>query len=218
MAAAPISGLLAASPLVAAGPAGVPIAQDGLGFYGLILWLPAISMCLCGVCAALRVKSKLPAWITVGCLGASFGLTVGLYRAYESPVIIPLLQWLNIQSGQLTLVADFRFYVDSLTLLWMLFVTGIGTLIALYASEYMETDVGKGYSRFFAGISVFLFAMIALVAADNLLMLYLGWEGVGFASYWLIGYYYRKPSAVAAAKKAFIVNRIGDLGLLLGIC
>ena len=217
MAAAPISGLLAASPLVAAGPAGVPIAQDGLGFYGLILWLPAISMVLCGVCAALRVKSKLPAWITVGCLGASFGLTVGLYRAYESPVIIPLLQWLNIQSGQLTLVADFRFYVDSLTLLWMLFVTGIGTLIALYASEYMETDVGKGYSRFFAGISVFLFAMIALVAADNLLMLYLGWEGVGFASYWLIGYYYRKPSAVAAAKKAFIVNRIGDLGLLLGI-
>ena len=76
--AAPISGLLAASPLVPEGPAGFPIAEDGLGFYALILWLPAISMVLCGVCAALRVKSKLPAWITVGCLGASFGLTVGL--------------------------------------------------------------------------------------------------------------------------------------------
>src|SRR5690606_26881460 len=74
-----------------------------------------------------------------------------------------------------------------------------------------------GYARFFAGVSVFLFAMTALVMGDNLVMLYLGWEGVGFASYWLIGYYYTKPSAVAAAKKAFIVNRIGDLGLALGI-
>ena len=99
----------------------------------------------------------------------------------------------------------------------MLFVTGLGTLIALYASEYMEHDVGRGYARFFAGISIFLFAMTALVMGDNLVMLYLGWEGVGFASYWLIGYYYDRPSAVAAAKKAFIVNRIGDLGLALGI-
>src|SRR5690606_21518626 len=102
-------------------------------------------------------------------------------------------------------------------LLWMLFVTGLGAMIALYASEYMEPDVGKGYARFFAGVSVFLFAMTALVMGDNLAMLYLGWEGVGFASYWLIGYYYTKPSAVAAAKKAFIVNRIGDLGLALAI-
>ncbi|MCP3905133.1 MAG: NADH-quinone oxidoreductase subunit L, partial [Planctomycetes bacterium] len=101
--------------------------------------------------------------------------------------------------------------------LWMLFVTGLGTLIALYASEYMESDLGRGYSRFFAGVSVFLFAMSCLVMGDNLLMLYLGWEGVGFASYWLIGYYYQRPSAVEAAKKAFIVNRIGDLGLALGL-
>src|SRR6185436_14860122 len=105
----------------------------------------------------------------------------------------------NHKSGGL--IANFSLYVDKLTLLWMLFVTGLGTLIALYASEYMESDVGKGYSRFFAGISVFLVAMTALVMADNLIMLYLGWEGVGFASYWLIGYYYTRPSAVAAAKK-----------------
>jgi NADH-quinone oxidoreductase subunit L len=98
-----------------------------------------------------------------------------------------------------------------------MFVTGLGTLITIYASEYMEPDLGKGYSRFFAGISVFLFAMAALVLSDNLLMLYLGWEGVGFASYWLIGYYFERPAAVAAAKKAFIVNRIGDLGLALAI-
>jgi NADH-quinone oxidoreductase subunit L len=81
----------------------------------------------------------------------------------------------------------------------------------------MEQDVGKGYTRFFAGVSVFLFAMSCLVMGDNLLVLYLGWEGVGFASYWLIGYFYQRPSAVAAAKKAFIVNRIGDVGLALAI-
>ncbi|MHC4415324.1 MAG: NADH-quinone oxidoreductase subunit L [Planctomycetota bacterium] len=185
----------------------------GPGWAGLILWLPALATALCGVCAALRVKSKLPGWITVGLLGASFVLTLLLLLRYEGPVVIHLLDWIHV----LAFATDFSLYVDSLTLLWTLFVTGLGTLIALYATEYMEADVGRGYARFFAGISVFLFAMIALVMADNLLMLYLGWEGVGFASYWLIGYYYRRPSAVAAAKKAFIVNRIGDLGLALAV-
>ena len=182
-----------------------------------ILWLPALSTVLCGMCAALRVRNKLPAWITVSLLSGSFILTAMLFAGYEQPVTIHLVDWFGITWSDTTFVANFAFYVDRLTLLWMLFVTGLGTLIALYAGEYMEGDVGAGYSRFFAGISVFLFAMIALVMADNLLMLYLGWEGVGFASYWLIGYYYRKPSAVAAAKKAFIVNRIGDLGLALAV-
>ena len=201
----------------------VPVAQatTDFGWAALILWLPALSTVLCGLCAVMKVKSKLPGWITVGLLGVSFLLTLALFFSYDSPVIIHALQWLNISwngdGGAVQFVANFALYVDSLTLLWMLFVTGLGTLIALYATEYMEADVGKGYTRFFAGISVFLFAMTALVLGDNLVMLYLGWEGVGFASYWLIGYYYKKPSAVAAAKKAFIVNRIGDLGLALGI-
>jgi NADH-quinone oxidoreductase subunit L len=115
------------------------------------------------------------------------------------------------------LVANFGFYLDGLSLLWMLFVTGLGALIALYASEYMEHDFGLGYCRFFGAFSLFVFSMLALVMADNLVLLYLGWEGVGLCSYLLIGYFYKKPSAVAAAKKAFIVNRIGDLGLALGI-
>ena len=113
--------------------------------------------------------------------------------------------------------ANFALYIDNLTLFWMLFVTGLGTLIAFYATEYMDEDRGHGYSRFFAGMSIFLLAMSSLVMGDNLIMLYLGWEGVGLASYLLIGYYYTKPSAVAAAKKAFIMNRIGDLGLAIGI-
>ena len=198
---------------------------QGPSWAGWILWLPLISLALCGVCAALKVRSKLPGWITVISLGAAFVVTVLLYlhhRGSEAPMVIELfrwfdLRWMNSNGVSSSFVANFSLFVDSLTLLWMLFVTGLGTLIALYATEYMEADVGKGYTRFFAGVSVFLFAMSALVMAENLVMLYLGWEGVGFASYWLIGYFYRKPSAVAAAKKAFIMNRIGDLGLALGI-
>ena len=194
---------------------------DHLWWGGFILWLPLISLILCGVCWFLRVKSKLPALITVVCLGLSFAVTVALAICYNSDgewVTIRLFEWFDLSWGDgESFIANFTLYVDSLTLLWMLFVTGIGTLIAIYASEYMEHDKGRGYSRFFAGISVFLFAMGALVMGDNLLMLYLGWEGVGFASYWLIGYFYQRPAAVAAAKKAFIVNRIGDLGLAIAI-
>ena len=182
-----------------------------------ILWMPLISLALCGVCAALKVKSKAPALITIICLASSFVLTLMLYFGYEGAQVIPIFDWIQVSWSGGSFIANFALYVDSLTLLWMLFVTGLGTLIAIYASEYMEHDIGKGYARFFAGVSVFLFAMSCLVMGDNLLMLYLGWEGVGFASYWLIGYFYQRPAAVAAAKKAFIVNRIGDLGLALAI-
>jgi NADH-quinone oxidoreductase subunit L len=201
-------------------------AGEGLGWAGWILWLPLISALLCGLCAALKVKGKLPAWITVISLAISSGLVFLLYGRVgdAGPVTIHLFEWISVHWGSgphESLVADFALYVDSLSLFWMLFVVPLGTLIALYASEYMEPDApangGRGYARFFGGVSIFLFAMSCLVLGDNLVMLYLGWEGVGFASYMLVGYYYTKPSAVAAAKKAFIVNRIGDLGLALGI-
>ena len=203
-------------------------ATDGssLSWAGWILWLPLISALLCGLCAALRVRTKLPAWITVASLAASSVLVFMLYgRAQEQgPVLIHLFDWIDLRWGDgahQSFTANFTLYVDSLSLLWMLFVVPLGTLIALYASEYMEPDApingGRGYARFFGGVSIFLFAMSCLVLGDNLVMLYLGWEGVGFASYMLVGYYYTKPAAVAAAKKAFIVNRIGDLGLALGI-
>jgi NADH-quinone oxidoreductase subunit L len=219
-ASAMIMSMLAAS--AGHGPAPVSAASlNGAAWAGWILWLPALSAVLCGLCAALRVKSKAPAWITVGLLGASFLLTFMLFRGYDGRTIIHLFDWFNLhwESGgeARSFVANFSLYIDKLTLLWMLFVTGLGTLIALYASEYMAADVGRGYARFFAGVSLFLFAMSSLVMGDNLVMLYLGWEGVGLASYLLIGYYYQKPSAVEAAKKAFIMNRIGDLGLALAI-
>ena len=223
--------------LLAAGdptPLEIPLATtaEGLSWTGLILLLPLCSMVLCAALAALRNRSKLPALVSVLAIGGAF-LTV-LAMAFrldlESPVVVHLFDWINfgwtadapatVRDGEPLwrgIVADFGFYIDSLTIFWMLFVTGLGTLIAIYASEYMEEDRGVGYCRFFFGVSLFILAMSALVMADNLVLLYLGWEGVGLASYLLIGYYYKTPSAVAAAKKAFIMNRIGDAGLALGI-
>ncbi len=192
-----------------------------LTWLGLVILLPLAAAVLCALCGAFRCKSKAPALLTITALGASFVLVLKAYFAYTGPVTIPIFDWIDFHwsSGGMfkSFEADISLYIDSLTLFWMLFVTGLGTLIAIYASEYMEGDKGAGYSRFFFGISIFLFAMSSLVMGDNLVMLYLGWEGVGLASYLLIGYDYHRPSAVAAAKKAFIVNRIGDLGLALGI-
>ncbi|MFM1831196.1 MAG: NADH-quinone oxidoreductase subunit [Planctomycetota bacterium] len=205
--------------------AAIPVASEapGLAWLGWVLALPAISACLCGLLAALRVRNKLPALLTVLALGTAFALILKLYLSRgpdAAPVIVHLWDWMNFSWGDglwRSFQADVSLYIDSLTLLWMLFVTGLGTLIAVFASEYMEAERGPGYARFFFGVSIFLLAMSALVMADNLVLLYLGWEGVGLASYLLIGFYYQKPSAVAAAKKAFIMNRVGDLGLAVGI-
>ncbi len=169
------------------------------------------------------VKGKLPAFTVLGFLGVAFVLTlvgyVGWWNGDRLPQVVHLLDWINfsyVHGGEaVSFVADFSFYMDGLSWLWMLFVTFLAVAICLYASEYMAGDAG--YPRFFAAFGLFVTSMAALVMGDNLLLLYLGWEGVGLCSYLLIGYFYKKPEAVAAAKKAFIVNRIGDLGLALGI-
>ncbi len=220
MQAAAANAAVAAPPTLGEGEA----LSEITGGAPLMVFVPllALASCvLCGLCAAMRVKSKLPAWITVACLAAAFGLTLKTYLdTGTTPHIAHAWDWITFQYGSTlgeTFTADFSFYIDSLTLLWMLFVTGLATLIALYASEYMGHDVGQGYNRFFAAFSLFVFCLAWLVMGDNLLLLFLGWEGVGLCSYLLIGYFYKKPSAVAAAKKAFIMNRIGDLGLSLGV-
>jgi len=215
-------GLATAAPAAASNAIPPARVAENLAWAGWIIWLPAISAIACGMLAALRIRNKLPAAVTVISFAIAFVLTFLLYRTVDpaQPVVIPLLDWMNFSWGDgpwKSFGAHFALYVDQLTLFWMLFVTGLGTLIAIFASEYMESDVGKGYARFFFGVSIFIVAMSALVMADNLVLLYLGWEGVGLASYLLIGYYYTKPSAVAAAKKAFIMNRVGDLGLAIGI-
>jgi NADH-quinone oxidoreductase subunit L len=132
--------------------------------------------------------------------------------------IIPILRW--IESG--SLATDWAIRLDRLTAIMLIVITTVSALVHLYSFGYMAHDdnfrEGESYRpRFFAYLSFFTFAMLMLVTADNLVQLFFGWEGVGLASYLLIGFYYRKPTANAAAMKAFIVNRVGDFGLALGI-
>ncbi|MCA9289136.1 MAG: hypothetical protein KDA05_11160, partial [Phycisphaerales bacterium] len=163
----------------------------GQWWMGLVPFLPLLACIACGICAAMKVRSKLPAWITVASLAVAFVITVATYLGLDGQTLtVSAWRWFEISWGQggrtQSFVADFGFYIDGLTALWMLFVTGLGALIALYASEYMEHDLGAGYCRFFAAFGLFVFSMACLVMGKNLLMLYLGWEGVGLCSYLLI--------------------------------
>ncbi len=128
-----------------------------------------------------------------------------------TPVVDHLWTW--IQVGQFR--ADFGLAMDRLSGTYALFVTFIGFLIHLFAVGYMQKD--SGFYRFFAYLNLFMFAMLTLVLADNFLLMFVGWEGVGLCSYLLIGYYTDKQEAGDAAKKAFITNRVGDWGFVMGL-
>ncbi|MFI7138755.1 NADH-quinone oxidoreductase subunit L [Streptomyces massasporeus] len=122
-----------------------------------------------------------------------------------------LFSWIPVEGFQ----ADVAFQLDQLSMTFVLLITGVGSLIHLYSVGYMEHDERR--RRFFGYLNLFLAAMLLLVLADNYLLLYVGWEGVGLASYLLIGFWQHKPSAATAAKKAFLVNRVGDMGLSIAI-
>ena len=124
---------------------------------------------------------------------------------------VTIYEW--IASGDF--VINISFLVDGLTAMLLLVVSTVGFLVHVYSIGYMDGD--RGFWRFFAYLNLFMFSMLLLIAGDNFLMLYVGWEAVGLCSYALIGFWYKKPSAAGAAKKAFIVNRVGDLGFGLGI-
>ncbi|MFN4239729.1 MAG: NADH-quinone oxidoreductase subunit L [Erythrobacter cryptus] len=136
---------------------------------------------------------------------------LGFLSGSESAEVVHLLKW--VESG--TLSFDWALRVDTLTAVMLVVITSVSALVHLYSWGYMAEDPDQ--PRFFAYLSLFTFAMLMLVTADNLVQMFFGWEGVGLASYLLIGFWYRKPSAGAAAIKAFVVNRVGDLGFMLGI-
>lgn len=129
----------------------------------------------------------------------------------NQPVSIDLFDWIAISNFKV----NFGFLLDQLSILWLLFVTGIGSLIHLYSISYMHDD--ENMHKFFSYLNLFIFFMIALVIGSNLLVMFIGWEGVGLCSYLLIGFWHKNQDYNDAAKKAFIMNRIGDLGLLIGI-
>ncbi|MFG1349824.1 NADH-quinone oxidoreductase subunit L [Xanthobacter autotrophicus] len=129
----------------------------------------------------------------------------------EHDTRVQVMQWIHVGD----LKVDWAFRIDTMTVIMLIVVTTVSSLVHLYSIGYMHEDPSR--PRFFAYLSLFTFAMLMLVTADNLLQLFFGWEGVGLASYLLIGFWYQKPSANAAAMKAFVVNRVGDFGFMLGI-
>jgi len=161
-----------------------------------------------------RLSKQIVNIVAVGSVAASFGLVLfTLWQIYpvNQPVSEHDFSW--IQSGFLKIGFDLT--VDKLTAVMLLVVTGVGLLIHTYSIGYMEHE--EGYGRFFAYLNLFMFFMLLLVLASNLLLVFVGWEGVGLCSYLLVGFYFKEKFAGDAANKAFIVNRIGDFGFMLGI-
>lgn len=181
--------------------------------YHAIVFLPLIGFLIAGlfgrligargseiVTTSLLMVSAALSWVALAQVGFGSGTTR-----------VQVASW--ISSGQLQV--DWAFRIDTLTAVMLVVVNTVSSLVHLYSIGYMNEDPHR--PRFFAYLSLFTFAMLMLVTADNLVQMFFGWEGVGLASYLLIGFWYQKPSANAAAMKAFVVNRVGDFGFLLGI-
>ncbi len=188
------------------------------GISSTVWLLPALP--LCGAIVLLLAGRRSNAWgHLLGCATvlASFALGVALFvdmvgRDTANRVVHQdLFSWVPVAS----LRVDFGLQLDQLSMCFVLLITGVGSLIHIYSVGYMAHDDER--RRFFAYLNLFLAAMLLLVLADNFLGLYVGWEGVGLASYLLIGFWQHKPSAATAAKKAFVVNRVGDIGLAVAI-
>jgi NADH-quinone oxidoreductase subunit L len=184
----------------------------------LILFSPLVGALLCGF-GWKFIGETAAQWVATGLLFFACALSWIVFLTHDGVTeTINVLRW--IESG--TLSTEWAIRLDRLTAIMLIVVTTVSALVHLYSFGYMDHDPqwkeGESYKpRFFAYLSFFTFTMLMLVTSDNLIQMFFGWEGVGVASYLLIGFYYRKPSANAAAIKAFVVNRVGDFGFLLGI-
>src|ERR1700678_2651480 len=182
-----------------------------------------------------RLQKATVSAVCVGSIVLAFVMVCGAVKQYSGwsstdanfhqPYQTVLDSWLGSDTGHLTYTmhdgspasfqADAGFLLDPLSSIWLLFVTGVGMLIHIYSTGYMAHE--GGYYRFFGYLNLFMFSMLTLILANNYVLLFVGWEGVGLCSYLLIGFYFHRKSASDAAAKAFIVNRIGDAGFLLGM-
>src|ERR1700742_1018801 len=181
--------------------------------YQAIVFLPILASAIAGLSGRV-IGARASEIVTTGALFVSAALSA--YVFYDvcwlgHATITQVAPW--IHSGDFA--ADWTIRVDSLTAVMLVVVTGVSSLVHLYSIGYMAEADSR--ARFFSYLSLFTFAMLMLVTANNFLQMFFGWEGVGVASYLLIGFWYTRPSAYAAAIKAFIVNRIGDFGFILGI-
>jgi len=164
-----------------------------------------------------RLGEPLAGWVGTAAAGGSFVAALITWVAMlgkpatERVADLSILSWIPVAG----LHAGMGLWVDPLSLTMVLFVTGVSTVIHLYSIGYMHRD--PGFARFFVYLNLFLFSMVVLVLADNFLFSFLGWEGVGFCSYGLVGFWFQREVAAVAAKKAFVTNRVGDVGFLIAI-
>lgn len=180
----------------------------------VIVFLPLLASIIAGlgnrVLGNTVAKSITTLALFTSCV-LSWQIFLSFLSGNAEATVVPVLQW--VHSGNLTF--DWALRVDTLTAIMLVVINTVSALVHLYSWGYMEEDPDQ--PRFFAYLSLFTFAMLMLVTANNLIQMFFGWEGVGLASYLLIGFWFKKPSANAAAIKAFVVNRVGDLGFMLGI-
>ncbi len=181
---------------------------------GLIPLLPLIGFLIIGLFGK-KLSKGIVGFIGSGVVLAAFAIAVGIFIELNGQAVksvpVELFDWISVGS----LSVHFSFLIDPLSSLFLLIITGIGFLIHLYSTSYMHDD--EGFSRFFAYLNLFIFFMLLLVLGSNYLIMFVGWEGVGLCSYLLIGFWFKNTAYNNAAKKAFVMNRIGDLGFLLGI-
>ena len=180
--------------------------------YAIIL-LPLFGFVINGLLGKYLPKMVVGALATL-VVFASFLISVNIFLGFtdhSAPIIVKAFEWFTVGGVQV----NFGFQIDQLSLMMMMIITGIGSLIHLYSIGYMSHD--KGFYKFFTYLNLFIFSMLLLVMGSNYLILFIGWEGVGLCSYLLIGFWYENKEYGKAARKAFIMNRIGDLGLLIGI-
>ena len=187
-----------------------------LEHYWILILFPLVGAAINGILGR-RFPHPVVAWLSCSMVALSFLVALlsffNFIRLPEDQRIIPYHLYTWIQSGNF--VSEVSFLLDPLSMVMILVVTWVGFLIHIYSLGYMSGQ--SGYYRYFAYLNLFIFMMSLLVLADNYLLMFVGWEGVGLCSYLLIGYYFEKQSAGDAAKKAFILNRIGDVGFLIGV-
>jgi len=188
----------------------------------LIVLLPLVGFIVLGLFGSRIKNEKLIGTLGSATVGLSFLIAVSIFIEMlamapgDRKQIVELFTWISTSTGTpSSFSAPVAYQVDQLSILMTLIVTGVGFLIHVYSIGYMHGD--KGFWRYFAYLNLFIFAMLNLVLSDNFLLMFLGWEGVGLCSYLLIGFWYEKKFTGDAAKKAFVVNRVGDFGFLLGM-
>ncbi|CAL1516548.1 NADH-quinone oxidoreductase subunit L [Chitinophaga sp. MM2321] len=182
----------------------------------LVPFLPLLGFLINGLGRRFLSKS-LVGFIGSGTVLASFVVSVLIFLQVKEPgfqaQVVHLFDFISVG----TLHIPFAFQIDQLSVLFLLVITGVGTLIHIYSTSYMHDESDESFARYFAYLNLFIFSMLILVLGANYVMMFIGWEGVGLCSYLLIGFWFKNNSYNNAAKKAFVMNRIGDLGFLIGI-